>query len=61
MHIKELIKNLKEIEKYNPSASVYLVSDFGNEDYTTYVDFTGFSSDDNNDIQLYAVDSDTLA
>lgn len=47
MKLKKLIIALKEVEKYNKHARVYLENGYGN-----FMDFTGFGIDDNNDIVL---------
>ena len=50
MEITQLIKKLQEVENRNPKAKVILHSEIREVDY---VDFSGFSTDDNNDIVLY--------
>lgn len=55
MKATTLIKKLSEIITLNPDANVYL------DDAKDYYDFTGFSSDDNNDIQLFISGGDKKA
>ena len=55
MKASELITKLQEVTKTNPQATIYL------ETQADYTDFTGFSADDNNDVQLYRAVGDPQA
>ncbi len=55
MKIEDLIQKLQEISMLNPNATVYI------DDQEYYYDFTGFSVDDNTDVQLYIVSGDEQA
>lgn len=55
MKIDELIQRLQEISMLNPNAIVYI------DDQECNYDFTGFSVDDNTDVQLYIVTGDEPA
>lgn len=55
MKIKELIRELTEVEKINPEATVYITAN------AKVFDFSGFSCDDKNNVQLFVSCSDGKA
>lgn len=55
MKVKELIKKLKEVEEIKPDSTVYLTTE------TSTYDFSGFSTDDICDVEIYVVGGDKEA